>query len=77
MRKIKTKVGKRVEVEWLDITADINTDAAIEPEHSFTVGWIEFENKIYIRLLTSKYKSLDIADKIAIPKGCIISIKEI
>ena len=73
----KTWISKRVEIKWHDITVDVNTDQPLCPEPSTTVGWVEYQDKKYIRVVTTKYKSLDIADKIAIPMGCIESIKEI
>lgn len=73
----KNWVGKEVRVIWLDITADVHTTDAIQPEVSTTLGYVEYQDKTFIRILTTRYTVLDIADKIAIPIGCIQRIKEL
>jgi len=73
----KNWTNKEVKITWLDIIVDVNTQDNIEPYTCTTFGYVEFQNDIYIRVLTSKYERLDIADKIAIPIGCICKIEEI
>jgi hypothetical protein len=72
------KKGTRVYVEWWDIVADLHTENDIEPAVAQSVGWIDSYTKKYLRLFTTKYKdTIQLADKIVIPVGCIKSIQEI
>ncbi len=72
------KKGTRVYVEWWDIVADLHTEDDIEPAVAQSVGWIDSYTKKYLRLFTTKYKNtIQLADKIVIPVGCIKSIEEI
>ena len=77
----KVKKGMRVLVTWEDIQAELHTDNEIEPVKAETVGWIDNSSKTWIRLVTSRYYSEQgfdsLADKIVIPKGCILKIEEI
>jgi len=75
------KKGTRVLVEWVDITAALHTEEDIEPVLAQSVGWIDCNNKNWLRLVNSRYKEdkkfSKLADKIVIPKGCIKSVIEI
>ena len=66
---------KLVKVTWKDIVADLHTDEDIVPCESWSVGWIQEDNDEYLRLYTGFYEDgIELADKIVIPKGCIVKI---
>tara|TARA_A100001011_G_C14314669_1_gene847350 strand:- start:3556 stop:3792 length:237 start_codon:yes stop_codon:yes gene_type:complete len=74
----KFKKGTRVLIDWEDIVADLHSEELIEPCKAQSVGWIESVTEKYTRIITSRY--LDdrlLADRIVIPKGCIVNIEEI
>jgi len=75
------KKGDLVKVTWLDIMAELHTEDEIEPVTAETVGWIDCNNKRWIRIVTTHYlenrKFSRLADKIVIPKGCIIKVAAI
>jgi len=74
----KFQNGTRVYVEWWDIVADLHTEDNIEPALAQSVGWIDTHTKKYLRLFTTKYKdTIELADKIVIPVGCIKDIEVI
>lgn len=71
---------KLVRVIWEDIVADLHTEDDIMPVKAVSVGFLEKKTSKYIRLYTTKYEEKNfskLADKIVIPKGCIISIEEL
>ena len=72
------KKGSRVLVSWLDICADLHSEELIEPAEAETVGWVESFTKKYVRIITSRYKDdRKLADRIVIPRGCIVKIEEV
>tara|TARA_R100001163_G_C4963826_1_gene126539 strand:- start:379 stop:537 length:159 start_codon:yes stop_codon:yes gene_type:complete len=45
---------------------------------SYTAGWIDKQNKDYIRILTGYYKDeCDLTDQIVIPMGCVTKIEDL
>ena len=47
----------------------------IVPCESWSVGWIQEDTDEYLRLYTGFYEDgIELADKIVIPKGCIVKI---
>jgi len=79
--KFKVKKGMRVLITWEDIQAILHSEDDIEPALAETVGWVDNSSNTWIRLVTSRYyaeQGFDkLADKIVIPKGCILKIEEI
>lgn len=74
MTKMKVSKGDAVYVEWMDITADLHSDAKLEPAAAEVMGWVDSVTKKYIRLSTCRYKTdehCDLKDQIAIPMGCV------
>ena len=69
---------KLVKITWKDIVADLHTDEQIFPCESWSVGWVQEDNDEYVRLYTCFYEDgIELADKIVIPKGCIIKIENL
>ena len=79
--KFKVKKGMRVLITWEDIQAILHSEDDIEAALAETVGWVDNSSNTWIRLVTSRYyaeQGFDkLADKIVIPKGCILNIEEI
>ena len=72
------KKGARVFVRWLDIQADLHTDAELNPAQAESVGWILRDTKKVLELAYTRYTDgCKLVDKIAIVKGCVESIEEI
>ena len=74
----RVKKGDRVCVVWMDIVADLHSTNLIVPAEASVCGWVEEYNKEYIRIVTCGYeKDKELADRIVIPRGCIVKIEEV
>ncbi len=72
------KKGTRVYVRWMDITADLHTDAELNPVLAESVGWVLRDTKKVLELTTCRYMDKSATnDRIAIVKGCIESVEVI
>ena len=70
--------GKRVYVRWLDISADLHTEEQCNPIEAECMGWVVRDTKKVLELAYCRYvKGCELADKIAIPRGCVIAIEEV
>jgi hypothetical protein len=72
------KKGTRVYVQWEDITASLHSEEDLKPAVAEVCGWVLSDTKKYIKLATCRYKDgCDCKDRMTIPRGCVIEVKEI
>ena len=65
-------------VTWEDITASLHSEDQIMPAKAEVCGWVESSTSKYMRVITCRYMDgSKLADRIVIPKGCIVKVEEI
>jgi hypothetical protein len=70
--------GKRVYVEYEDITADLHSDKDLDVVIAEVCGWVLSDTKKHLKLTTCRYKDgCDHKDRMSIPKGCVVKMEEI